>query len=362
MESADNREQPIASNELSKIETLKLLNDSIDELEEVIESINASASNNLPPATAMNTLVATTKKLATAVTNPPTVTPTPVAPPPLATPLQEAVSSSQEVSSPQEAIKTKPLAAKASQIPNKAPKNKTLGLIGISISAIAVIIVAVFWLWLPNHPMGFSANPQSIDTEDTEIVTTTTTTTDEINPEVTEIRETPPISPEQIPTEIPSNTNTSEESLTADGENLELESPAEIPIPQDLVSPDRPKDLKVTIIEPEQLQLTPEQTLVAALQTKIAEILKDYPEDLLNSVEVDFGQHSLVVKVSDLWYELNESRQTKLANQILERSRKLDLTKLELNDIGGTLVARSPVVGNQVIILQTTKKNTELPE
>jgi hypothetical protein len=354
MESADNREQPTASNKLSKIETLKLLNDSIDELEEVIESINASASNNLPPATAMNTLVATTKKLATAVTNPPTVTPTPVAPPPLATPLQEAVSSSPE------AIKTKPLAAKASQIPNKASKNKTLGLIGIGISAIAVIIVAVFWLWLPKHPMGFSANPQSIDTEDTEIVTTTTT--DEINPEATEIRETPPISPEQIPTEIPSNTNTSEESLTADGENLELESPAEIPIPQDIVSPGRPKDLKVTIIEPEQLQLTPEQTLVAALQTKVAEILKDYPEDLLNSVEVDFGQHSLVVKVSDLWYKLNESRQTKLANQILERSRKLNLTKLELNDIGGTLVARSPVVGNQVIILQTTKENTELPE
>ncbi len=358
MESADNREQPTASNELSKIETLKLLNDSIDELEEVIESINASASNNLPPATAMNTLVATTKKLATAVTNPPTVTPTPVAPPQSTTPLQEAVSSSQEVSSPQEAIKTKPLAAKASQIPNKAPKNKTLGLIGIGISAIAVIIVAVFWLWLPNHPMVFSVNSQSTDTE---IVTTT----DEINPERTEgteISKTPLISPEQIPTEIPSNTNTSEESLTADGENLELESPAEILVPQDLVSPGRSKDLKVTIIEPEQLQLTPEQTLITALQTKVAEILKDYPEDLLNSVEVDFGQHSLVVKVSDLWYELNESRQTKLANQILERSRKLDLTKLELKDIRGTLVARNPVVGNQVIILQKTQENTRLQE
>ena len=355
MESADNREQPTATNQLSKIETLKLLNDSIDQLEEVIESINASSSNNLPPATAMNTLVATTKKLATAVTNPPTVSPAPVAPPPP----QESVKS---VSSSPEVIKTTPPVVKANQIPNqvssnKTSKNKTLGLIGIGISAIAVIIVAIFWLWLPQHPMGFSANPQSIDTEDTEIVTTT----DDINPETTETTEvskTPFITPE----EIPSKTDTSAESLTADGENLEIESPAEIPIPQGLGSPGRPKDLKVSIIEPEQLHLTPEQTLVAALQTKVGAIIQDYPEDLLNSVEVDFGQHSLVVKVNDLWYELNESRQTKLANQILERSRKLDLTKLELRDIGGTLVARNPVIGNQVIILQKTPENTELQE
>lgn len=356
MESADNREQSTTNNQLSRIETLKLLNESIDQLEEVIESINASSSNNLPPSTTMNTLVATTQKLATAVTPTPTVAPTPVAPSELTKPPQQSVKS---VSSPPEAAKTKISAVKARQITKKASKNKTLGLIGIGISAIAVIIVAVFWLWLPKHPVGFYANPRPIGTENTEIVTTTDI--DSTNPETTEISKTPLISPEEVPTEIPSNTNTPAESLTADG-NLELKSPAEIPIPQDLVSPGRPKDLKVNIIEPEQVQLTPEQTLVAALQTKVAEMIQDYPEDLLNSIEVDFGQHSSVVKVSDLWYKLSESRQTKLANQILERSRTLDLTKLELKDIGGTLVARNPVVGNQVIILERIKESGELQE
>ncbi|MGL6339425.1 MAG: hypothetical protein ACRC80_09830, partial [Waterburya sp.] len=100
---------------------------------------------------------------------------------------------------------------------------------------------------------------------------------------------------------------------------------------------------------------TPEQTLVAALQGKIADLINKDEADIVNFIKVDLPTSSLVVEIKDNWYELNESRQNKLANEILQRSRKLNFSKLELKDSQGTLVARNPVIGEQIIILQSNK-------
>jgi ABC-type molybdenum transport system ATPase subunit/photorepair protein PhrA len=51
-------------------------------------------------------------------------------------------------------------------------------------------------------------------------------------------------------------------------------------------------------------------------------------------------------------YELSGDRQNKLADEMLKRAQELDFSKLEITDIQGTLLARSPVVGPNMIILQ----------
>ena len=122
---------------------------------------------------------------------------------------------------------------------------------------------------------------------------------------------------------------------------------------------DAPPELKapkpaqpVEVIAPPEPELTPEQSLVASIQHQVAEITDRYGNGLIQSIEANFMASRLMVKVSDHWYELKESQQNKLADEILRRSRELDFSKLEITDLQGTLVARNPVVGSNMVILK----------
>ena len=130
--------------------------------------------------------------------------------------------------------------------------------------------------------------------------------------------------------------------------------PAEIETPPELKAPAAPQPV-VTIAPPEPtLELTPEQSLIAAIQDQVDQITSQYAEGLIQTIEANFTDSRLIVQVSGDWYTLKPYRQNKLANQMLRRSQELDFRKLELIDPQGTLIARSPVVGQEMIILQRT--------
>lgn len=100
------------------------------------------------------------------------------------------------------------------------------------------------------------------------------------------------------------------------------------------------------------VQLTPEQNLIASIQNQVAEISDRYADGLIQSIQANFEGSSLTVKVGDDWYNLKQSQQDKLAEKMLERSKELDFTHLEITDSQGKLLARSPVVGNEMVILK----------
>jgi hypothetical protein len=62
------------------------------------------------------------------------------------------------------------------------------------------------------------------------------------------------------------------------------------------------------------------------------------------------------VKVGNGWYDLAPAQQDKLANDLLKRAKQLDFSKLELTSPDNTLLARSPVVGAEMIIMQRTSR------
>lgn len=126
--------------------------------------------------------------------------------------------------------------------------------------------------------------------------------------------------------------------------------PNTIDAPPELKAPKPPQPVEV--IPPPEPELTPEQSLVASIQQQVAEITDRYGNGLIQSIEANFMASRLMVKVSDRWYELKESQQNKLADEILSRSRELDFSKLEITDLQGTLVARNPVVGSNMVILK----------
>ncbi len=341
MESSENREQQLKANQpteksnnppLSKVETLKLLNESIDKLEETIKGISESSNNDLPSSASINDLVKTTQELSN------TVAPANIAP--KSQPIvKEAPAKKTKLPTADKKLESTPSSPKTQVSTVKAKKQEKLGLIAIGVFAIAMAIVVIFWLWLPQRQARLASITQP---EPQEIIADGNTIS------VPETINTPEVEPVDI---VPENSTPQPETIS-EPESL---TETEIVIPSELTSPGRAKNLKMVTIEPE-LSFTPEQTLIAALQTKIAKISQNYNPDIVDSIKVDLPQSSLLVKVTDNWYELNESGQSKIANEILERSRKLQFNKLELQDSTGTLVARNPVIGNQIIILESDKQ------
>lgn len=360
MESEANREKPTAAEQasselnntpsLSKSEAIAALQNTILQLEEIVTKLDSDTSTGtIPIESSVDTLVTTTTELATTVaTASQAVSTPPPSPEKVETTTTETLTSSPE---PPKTFPTVPqdqltdvstVKPKTSRSKAKKTKKNNLPLIGF-ISALVIISVGIVWWWLHQKPVELLSQSKSTDIE---IVTTT----DE--PEVDNIDAETEINSEEIADSLKTvnSLDTTEENLETNIES-ESESIAEIDVPLELEAPLAPKTLELKTIKPE-IILTPEQILIAAIQDRVSEITKDYSDDLIVSVEADFKQNSLSIIFSNLWYELSESSQNKLANDILKRSRRLDFQKLAIKNTEGTLIARNPVIGNTAIILQ----------
>lgn len=128
------------------------------------------------------------------------------------------------------------------------------------------------------------------------------------------------------------------------------EIPPAIETPPELVAPESPEP--VNIAPPPAPVLTPEQNLIAGIENQVAQISSQYADGLIQSIQANFVGSRLIVKVNDSWYDLSESQQDKLANEMLSRSQELDFSKLEIRDSKDTAIARSPVVGSNMVILK----------
>jgi len=116
----------------------------------------------------------------------------------------------------------------------------------------------------------------------------------------------------------------------------------------DLVAPEKPQPVEIIPPPP----LTPEQTLIAAIQNQVAEITNRLGGGLVESVQANFSSSSLTVKVAQDWYKLSAVEQNQLATKMWKEANSLDFSKLEIANREGKLIARSPVVGSEMIILE----------
>ena len=374
MESAENREQSVSSKKisddrLSKDKAIALLQNTIQQLEGIVKDIAAGDRDTSVLDSSLDTLVATTQKLSETVTDKAiaevkstVITPTPVTEKDdssvvdakiiSATQPQADLASSDTPVARDRQVKTssKPATESTRTVAVKSPrqkprKNRSL-LIGSIVGSIAILAIAI-WQFFPLQPTAVISQNEPTTTEiETEVVADTIDTNTQ-DKDTTEV-----VAPDRQPEIVADTTTEANNSSIETAEDEETEI-ASIDIPADLTASGRIKKVKLETIEPK-ITLSPEQTLVAAIQSRVTEITADYAEDLVTSVEADFTNNSLVVKVNDLWYELDEARQDKTANEILKRSRRIDFQKLEVRDAENILVARSPVVGDRAIVTQRT--------
>lgn len=348
MESAENQAQPQSDNEskvekntsLSKAQTIALLNESIDRLEETIEKISQDSAN-VPDSKSLDTLVATTQELEAAVTS---------------TEVKSTTVAAPTVAAPAVPQRSAPKKAAVNPTPkSKAQPKKNTGLIAIAVAAMAIAFVTVFWIWKPQQfanllppktepnptPTGIVVAPIT-DTNTQPLKTSREDTIETIDSPADNVGIVSDISAMDFPPEI--------EPVAEP-----IEDVVETVIPEELTSPGRPKNLKMVAIKPK-LNFTPEQNLVAALETKVSELVETYPQEYVREVRADLPASSLLVRVTDDWYGLDLEEKDNLGNEILERARDFRFQNLELRDDAGTLVARSPIVGENIIILPNNRE------
>lgn len=124
-------------------------------------------------------------------------------------------------------------------------------------------------------------------------------------------------------------------------------------IPPELVAENRPKKVTIDTVKPK-IKLNPEQNLIAALENKTNNLATHYNEDLVISIKPNFNDSIVRVTIADDWYQLLANRQDKIVEEMLKQARQLEFNKLKITDSKNNLIARSPVVGKEMVILRRT--------
>lgn len=146
---------------------------------------------------------------------------------------------------------------------------------------------------------------------------------------------------EQVASESPPRTET--ETPVSPAESYFSEAPLEAPIGE---SAPAPAPEPVPVVEP-----TPEQSLIADIQSRVSRISRSYGAGLIQSVEVNLPENTLDVNVAEAWYGLLGSQQNEVAQDIFAQAQGLNFGTLQLRDPEGVVVARNPVVGPNMVVL-----------
>lgn len=98
--------------------------------------------------------------------------------------------------------------------------------------------------------------------------------------------------------------------------------------------------------------ISPEQIMVTDIQAQVAEVSNRYGEALIQSVQTNFKLGRLVIQMTEAWYQLSPNRQDQLLADLLDRAQGLKFKKLIIADQARALVARSPVVGDRMVVVR----------
>lgn len=114
------------------------------------------------------------------------------------------------------------------------------------------------------------------------------------------------------------------------------------PAPKPAPEPPRP---------PRSTEIDPNARLIEAIQAEVSAISDRYSEALILGVEANFVGSRLRLRLSDGWGSLSASQQDQLAQEVFQQVRELGFRRLEIVDERDRLLARSPVIGSEMLIV-----------
>ena len=142
--------------------------------------------------------------------------------------------------------------------------------------------------------------------------------------------------------------------------------PADVPesAPEDEIAPEPPSPFLDPAPEPDPPPepfgpRTPSHwsrwdPLWATLEAQLQDGLKSAEAHFIELKAVDLDHRRLTVVLKDGWADLNPQAQRQLANHLNHRSHQLDFPQLYLQTPRGDVIARSAIVGENLVFLQPT--------
>ncbi len=106
------------------------------------------------------------------------------------------------------------------------------------------------------------------------------------------------------------------------------------------------------ITEIDDLITSPEQAFIDAIQTQLNDITSQYPDDIIQTLQVDFPRDRAIVRLNPVWYLIGDAQQDLVTDRMWLQAKANHFSKLELQDAQGHSIARSPVVGQHMVILK----------
>lgn len=91
---------------------------------------------------------------------------------------------------------------------------------------------------------------------------------------------------------------------------------------------------------------------IAQIQAQMTDSSILNAQRVIDSVQADLVNDRLTLVLNGDWYRLSDYDQTQLAEALMAQSQALSFTDLQFQTSAGEVIARSPVVGKQMVILQ----------
>ncbi|MCS6812080.1 MAG: hypothetical protein NZ772_00665 [Cyanobacteria bacterium] len=100
------------------------------------------------------------------------------------------------------------------------------------------------------------------------------------------------------------------------------------------------------------IAVVPAMSLEQQLQGQLTAALDPYGPSLVQGITPDYPRSRLTVHISHEWYSLNPDQQDDAAANLYHQVMALNINHLDLVDDQGCTIARSPVVGDRMVILK----------
>lgn len=323
----------------NKDEIILILKNTVNQLNNVIEKINQESVTNLPEQNVVSNLVQNTNELLNSLDS-------------------QTATIKPQINSDKQAnlIQESPPKAKLKNSRKKAKKASFMAKILTLIKSflfnpfivIGIFILAIALYFFPNLEIFKQVKEAFNKTVSEEI---------KIVEKPAELNITEETKPNDNALEKQAEKQLENQVKSEDDNQLENEIKEEVKITEthpelpELITPEE-SALKEEIILTPESGLTPEQNLIASIQNQVLEITQKYADGLISKINANFGSGDLTITINDSWYEITENQQDKLAQEVFKKAQKLDFYKIKIIDNQSNLIARNPIVGNEIIILR----------
>jgi hypothetical protein len=292
----------------------------LGQLEQIIQKLQANPQQSIQlPQTSVDRLQITASRLAVLINSSATSAPPPLQPSILPGDLQTEQWDDFFAESVEDNVTVSP------QVNQVKPRKKgKFGILAtIATALLGILVGIVFWIGIP--PLNLPPLWDQLATQWANVAT--------LLPAKEQ-------APAPLADSTPNTINIDPEKTTNLTEETGLPSVLEAP------SPPAPVAVSPLPLAP----LTPEQSLLAVIQQELVDLEGLYPPQLMERIEPNFLASRLTLTVGDSWQELSSKQQQTLLDALWQRAQKLSFRRLWIYDLKGDLIARSPLVGKDMVV------------